>query len=139
MITLHYKVIKTITQYKQYCNELEELVTLKKKTKQQTEIIDLLTLLIEKWDEEHNTFAKADPIELLRYLMAENNLRSVDLAQLLDSSTSLISDILNYRRGLSKEMIRKLSERFKVTQALFNRPYKLVSADRAASKTAGVS
>ncbi len=136
MIQLPYKIIKTINQYKQYCNELEALVMLKKKTKDQHELIDLLTLLIEKWDEVHNPLAESDPIELLRYLMNENKLRSVDLAKLLESSPSLISDILNYRRGLSKEMIRKLSERFEVNQELFNRPYQLVTLDSLRLKSA---
>ncbi|MES2328837.1 MAG: helix-turn-helix domain-containing protein [Bacteroidota bacterium] len=124
---LHYKVIKTETQYNQYCNVLEEFVALKKKTREQKDVIELLTLLIETWDEAHDTFGDSDPVELLRYLMDENKLKSVDLSKLLDISTSLVSDILNYRRGLSKDIIRKLSERFKVSQEIFNRPYKLIS------------
>src|SRR6185437_9950246 len=127
METIPYKVIKTKKQYFQYCKTLEELVVLKTKNKEQKDTIELLTLLIEKWDEQHNTFADADPIELLRYLMGENKLKSVDMATLLGVSKSLFSDILNYRRGLSKEVIRKLSERFKVSQELFNKTYKLVT------------
>jgi HTH-type transcriptional regulator / antitoxin HigA len=127
MNTLPYTVIKTENQYNDYCKTLEELVTLKHKSKAQQDTVDLLTLLIEKWDEEHNTFSDADPIELLRYLMDENKLKGVGLAKLLGVSTSLVSDILNYRRGLSKDIIRKLAERFKVNQTLFNRPYKLIS------------
>jgi len=127
MTTLQYTIIKTKSQYNQYCKTLEELVTLTKKTRQQHDMIDLLTLLIEKWDEAHTTFTDADPIELLRYLMDENKLKSVDLATELAISTSLVSDILHYRRGLSKEMIRKLSDRFAVGQELFNKPYKLFS------------
>lgn len=138
MSTLQYKVIKTETQYNQYCKALEELVILKKKNKEQKDLIDLLTLLIEKWDDAHNTFGETNPIELLRYLMDENKLKSVDLAGVLDISTSLVSDILNYRRGLSKDIIRKLSERFKVSQELFNRPYKLVSPVNSHLKDASV-
>jgi len=127
MNTLPYTVIKTENQYNDYCKTLEELVTLKQKSKAQQDTVDLLTLLIEKWDEEHNTFSDTDPIELLRYLMDESKLKGVDLAKLLGVSTSLVSDILHYRRGLSKDIIRKLAERFKVNQTLFNRPYKLIS------------
>lgn len=138
MEALQYTVIKSETQYIQYCQLLEKLVMFKKKSKQQEDTIDLLTLLIEKWDEEHNTFTDADPIELLRYLMNENKLKSVDLAKLLAISPSLVSDILNYRRGLSKEIIRKLSERFKVSQELFNKSYKLVSPVNSHLKDASV-
>ena len=103
METIPYKVIKTKKQYFQYCKTLEELVVLKTKNKEQKDTIELLTLLIEKWDEQHNTFTDADPIELLRYLMDENKLKSVDMATRLGVSKSLFSDILNYRRGLSKK------------------------------------
>lgn len=138
MNSLQFKVIKTKGQYTRYCKALEYLVMLKKKTREQRDVLDLLTLLIEKWDEEHNTFSDAGPIELLRYLMDENKLKSVDLSKLLAISTSLVSDILNYRRGLSKDIIRKLSERFKVSQELFNRPYKLISPDNQHLKNAGI-
>ncbi|MFL9485069.1 type II toxin-antitoxin system HigA family antitoxin [Chitinophagaceae bacterium LWZ2-11] len=127
MNVLLYKIIKTETQYNQYCNELEALLMLKKKSKYQQDLIDLLTLLIEKWDEEHNTFSDVGPVELLRYLMNENNYKSVDLAKTLFISPSLVSDILNYRRSLSKEIIRKLADLFKVSQELFNKPYELLS------------
>jgi HTH-type transcriptional regulator/antitoxin HigA len=128
METLQYKVIKTGQQYKAYCNQLEELVMTKRKTRSDQDAIDLLTLLIEKWDEEHNTFSDADPVELLQYLMKENKVKAVDLALDLEISKSLISDIMHYRRRLSREMIRKLGERFKVSQELFNKPYKLDTA-----------
>jgi HTH-type transcriptional regulator/antitoxin HigA len=120
-----YKVIKSTTQYKDYCNLLECLVMAKRKTRAQQDTIELLTLLIEKWDEAHNSFSKADPVELLAYLMKENKLRATALAAELEFSKSLLSDILHYRRGFSREIIRKLSARFKVSQELFNRPYKL--------------
>lgn len=134
MEKLPYKIIKSKRQYYTYCNQLEELVMLRKKNKDQKDAIELLTLLIEKWDEEHSTLTQSDPIELLCYLMAENKLKSVTLAKILKTSPSLVSDILNYRRGLSKEMIRKLSNHFKVSQELFNRPYKLVSNVNTRSK-----
>jgi HTH-type transcriptional regulator / antitoxin HigA len=138
MDALPYKVIKTKKQYYQYCKTLEELVVLKTKNRDQKDAVELLTLLIEKWDEDHNTFSEANPIELLRYLMEENKLRSVDMAALLGVSKSLFSDILNYRRGLSKDVIRKLSERFKVSQELFNKTYKLVTPLNARLKDASV-
>lgn len=135
---LQYKVIKNPTQYREYCGLLEELVLIKKKSRQQLDTIELLTLLIEKWDEEHNTFPDADPVELLEYLMKENKVRSIELAKDLEVSKSLVSDILHYRRGLSREIIRKLANRFKVSQELFNKPYKLVSPVNSRLKNASV-
>jgi len=138
MEALQYKVIKTINQYNEYCNLLEEVAMIKKKSRQQQDTIELLTLLIEKWDEEHNTFSDADPVELLNYLMKENNLKAVNLAKELEVSKSLVSDILHYRRGLSRDIIRKLANRFKVSQELFNKPYKLISSVNSHLKDASV-
>lgn len=125
METLKFTIIKNKEQYNKYCNILEDLVTQDRKEVQDE--IDLLTLLIEKWDNEHNTFNDSDPIELLKSLMEEHNLKAKDLADILDLSKGTISKILNYQKGLSKETIRKLSDYFKLSQETFNRPYKLIN------------
>jgi len=129
METLKYKIIKSKKQYFEYCNTLEQLLDLKKKSKEIKDEIELLTLLIEKWDKEHNSFSDANPIELLQYLMKENNLKAKDLATILDLSKGMVSEILNYNKGMSKEVIRKLAEHFKMSQDAFNKPY-LLSIDR---------
>jgi len=123
MNSLKYTVIKTEEQYDAYCKILEDLVI--QDNEDLHEEIDLLTLLIEKWDQEHHTFEDLDPVELLKVLMEENRLRSKDLVEILDLSKGTISKILNYHKGLSKETIRKLAEYFKVSQEAFNRPYQL--------------
>ena len=125
METLQYKIIKTDAQYNRYCNALEALVDSGKKNKAVQDEIELLTLLIEKYDEEHNTFDDADPIELLKSLMKDHKMKAVDLAKLLNVSEGLVSDMLKYKKGLSKDTIRILSERFKLNQDAFNRPYEL--------------
>ena len=125
MITLKYTIIKTIEQYNTYCNILEELI-LRGDRKAKDEV-ELLTLLIEKWDNEHNTFDDLDPIELLKVLMDEHGLLAKDLVDILILSKGTISKILNYHKGLSKETIRKLSDYFKVNQEAFNRSYKLIN------------
>ena len=136
MEVLQYKIIKTEAQYWEYCNRLEELVM--QESNDPEEEIDLLTLLIEKWDEEHDTLGKSDPVEALKYLMAEHQLKSNALADLLGVSKGFISEILSYKKGFSKENIRKLAKHFKVKQELFNRPYKLKSAANAHLKNASV-
>lgn len=138
METLKYKIIKTNTQYNKYCDQLEELVDKGKNVKAIQEEIELLTFLIEKYDAEHNTFDDNDPIELLKYLMNEHKMKSVDLADLLKVSTGLVSDMLNYKKGLSKETIRILSQRFKLNQEAFNRPSKLKSEYNSHLRNASV-
>ena len=123
METLKYKVIKTHGQYKEYCCFLEEKIG--KSDSETQDEIELLTLLIWKWDQDHNSFEDVNPIELLRSLMEEHKLKSKDLVEILGVSKGLVSDILNYKKGLSKEIIRTLSSHFSLSQEAFNRPYKL--------------
>jgi HTH-type transcriptional regulator / antitoxin HigA len=125
MESLKYRIIKTQEQYDMYCNLLEDLLI--QGNVNLSDEIELLTLLIEKWDKEHNSFYELDPVQLIKALMDENGLRSKDLIHVLDLSKGTISKILSYQKGLSKESIRKLSDYFKVTQEAFNRPYKLVN------------
>ena len=125
MGTLKYTVIKDIEQYKKYCDILEELIL--QDVKDANDEVELLSLLIEKWDNEHNTFNDSDPIELLGALMEEHKLRAKDLVDILDLSKGTISKILNHQKGLSKDTIRKLSDYFKISQEAFNRPYKLIN------------
>ena len=133
-----YKIIKSNEQYNQYCNELEHLLIANTLSAEEEDTVDLLTLLIEKWDEEHNTFADVGPITLLKYLLSENDLKPVDLAAILQIRKGLVSEILNYKKGLSKEVIRKLADYFKLNQSAFNRPYKLVSPLNSHLRNSGV-
>ena len=125
MGTLKFTIIKSKEQYDKYCNILENLIVFDDKKSQDE--IDLLTLLIGKWDSEHNTFSDSDPIEILKSLMTEHNLKAKDLVDILGLSKGTISKIINYHKGLSKDTIRKLSEYFKVSQETFNRPYRLIN------------
>ena len=83
---MKYKIIKTKSQYKTYCKMLEELVYKAPKSKLIKEEIALLTLLIEKWDEEHSPFTDKNPIALIQALMEANNLKSKDLVKILGVS-----------------------------------------------------
>lgn len=126
METLKYKVITGIGQYKKYCNTLEELVFSGAKDKNTKDEIALLTLLIEKWDADHLSTTDLDPIQLLQSFMDEQGMKAKDLVDLLEVSKGYVSDILHYKKGLSKDVIRKLATHFKVSQEAFNRPYALV-------------
>ena len=125
MMALKYKVIKTKAQYREYTDILEQLVFSDIKDRNTNDEIDLLTLLIEKWDAAHNTFSDLDPIQLLHSLMEDHQMKATDLVQMLGVSKGYVSDILHYKKGLSKEVIRKLSAHFKVAHEAFNRYYKL--------------
>ncbi|MBK7965768.1 MAG: helix-turn-helix domain-containing protein [Bacteroidetes bacterium] len=135
-IKLKYTVIKTREQYDEYCSMLEDLVDMDSDDESIVDEIDLLTALIETYDREHTIFNELDPVELLSSLMAVRNMKATELAQHLNTSRGNLSDILNYKRALSKDMIRKLSSLFKLSQEAFNRQYKLIeSVSSAKSKS----
>lgn len=68
--------------------------------------------------------------------MQDHKIKAVELAKTLKISKGHMSDILNYRRGISKGIVRKLAERFKTQQEMFNRPYHLKTARKKTKKKA---
>lgn len=122
---LKYTIIKTKSQYDDYCKQLEILLAQDITNDLQDEI-DLVTLFIEKYDGHNNTSQESDPISLLRSFMSDHHLKPQDITTILGISKRYVSDILNYKKGLSKEVIRKLADHFRVRQEGFNRPYKLM-------------
>jgi HTH-type transcriptional regulator/antitoxin HigA len=130
MITpIKYRVIDSDTLYENYCDVLEKLVFSSPITPEIQDEINLLTLLIETYDKQKSHFRNLDPVQLLKSLMAEHHLKAVDLARKLQVSEGLISDILKYKKGMSKKTIRAIAELFKMQQEAFNRNYGLVSTN----------
>lgn len=99
----------------------------KKPTKEIEDELELLELLIDNWEKDNLKNDESDPIELLKFLIENHNMERSDLIKLLGISKGALSQILSYKKGLSKNVIRKLSERFKVSQEAFNRPYLIKS------------
>jgi HTH-type transcriptional regulator/antitoxin HigA len=123
--SLLYTVIKSPAQYRKYVSRLEELDNIKPGKERHRDEIDLLLLLIKTWDQEHNTFSDVDPIMLIRALMEERQIKASHIAAASGYSKGLISDILNYKKGMSKELIRFFAGYFKLSQESLNRPYDL--------------
>ena len=85
----------------------------------------MLTLLIETYDRQKNPLPELDPVQFLKLLMKDHKLKAIDIAKLLNVSEGLVSDMLKYKKGFSKESIRILADRFKMRQEAFNKPYEL--------------
>ena len=131
---MKYKRIYEIDRYTEYCNIYEKLTM--KNSDKYLEEIDLLELLIEDYDNRSiaSIGIKEDmnPVEILQYLMDENGLSKAELARQLKVSRQLITEILNYKRNISKKMITKLSERFCMQHTAFSREYDLKGKQKAA-------
>lgn len=130
---MKYKRIYTIEQYNEYCNVYERLIM--NDSDKYIDEIDLLELLIEDYDnrtiESNGIKEDMNPVEILQYLMDENKLSKAELARQLNVSRQLITEIINYKRNISKKMITKLSDRFNMQHTAFSRAYDL-KGNRAA-------
>jgi len=83
-------IIKSVKQYKEYCDVLEKLLEKGGNSKDVQDEIELLTLLIERWDTEHTTLNEVDPIELLYSLMHNQKMKAKDLVEILGVSKGLV-------------------------------------------------
>jgi HTH-type transcriptional regulator / antitoxin HigA len=98
---------------------LETLLRKKKRTAEEKRLAELLTLLIEEYEEKPFALRhRAEPVDILRDLMDANGLRQVDLLDVFGTA-SVASEVLSGKRDLSKAHISKLSQRFHVSPALF--------------------
>jgi HTH-type transcriptional regulator/antitoxin HigA len=79
---------------------------------------ELLTLLIEDFEEKHYALTAASPLDVLNELMVANNLKQKDLLDVF-GTPSIASEVLGGKRRLNTEHIRKLSRRFKVSPEVF--------------------
>jgi HTH-type transcriptional regulator/antitoxin HigA len=113
------RVIRTEAQNDSYVNALYELELRQKKwSADEAELADLLTLLIEDFEEKHYALPKASPLEVIGFLMEEHGLKQKDLADVF-GTPSIVSEVLRGKRELNKEQIRRLSERFGVSPEMF--------------------
>lgn len=122
---LKYEVIKSKSQYLEYNKVLRKLW--ENPNSNNLAERELLELLIETWEKKKSTRSKSDPVQLIKFLMNNHGISRQDLMEILNIQKGTLSKILNYKCGLSKDIIRKLSEHFKVSQDAFNRPYKIES------------
>jgi antitoxin component HigA of HigAB toxin-antitoxin module len=96
------------------------LAVLDRRTRDQDEYLESLSLLMEYYENTHSPISKSDltQAEVLKYLMDANEMSESDLGWLL-GERSLGNAILFGRRALSKSNIRTLADRFKVSTDLF--------------------
>jgi len=112
------EVVHGERQNQEYITTLEELTAKRKVTPGEKKLIQLLTVLVEEYESRHYPVPAAGPLDVIRHLMNEHKLRQKDLTDVFGTE-SIVSDVLNGKRELTKDHIRKLSERFNVSPALF--------------------
>jgi HTH-type transcriptional regulator/antitoxin HigA len=85
---------------------------------EESELADLLTLLIEDFEDRNYELPKSSPLETIEFLMDQHGLKQKDLLDVF-GTRSIVSEVMNGKRELNKEHIRRLSERFHVSPELF--------------------
>jgi HTH-type transcriptional regulator/antitoxin HigA len=79
--------------------------------------LEILGIVIENYEAEHHQWDEASGVNVLQYLMQEHDLNQEDLSEI--GSQGVVSEILNGKRQLNVNQIKKLGERFHVSPAVF--------------------
>jgi HTH-type transcriptional regulator/antitoxin HigA len=112
-------VIRSEAENERYIAMLEELDSKgNRMTTAERRMAELLTLLIEDFEEKHYALKVASPIEMLNELMQANNLKQKDMVDIF-GTPSIVSEVLHGKRQLTTGHIRRLSRRFHVSPEVF--------------------
>jgi HTH-type transcriptional regulator / antitoxin HigA len=112
------RLIHSDEELAKYTEELFKLTAKARRTSAEEEAINLLTLLIERYESERYPVPDAEPAEVLRFLLEQNGLSQRDIAPELGSE-STVSLVLAGKRRLNRNHIARLSRRFHVSPSVF--------------------
>jgi len=103
---MNIKPIKSEKDYSDTLLKIETLMNAKPNTPQMDEL-EILTTLVEVYEEQFHKIEAPDPIEAIKFRMEQENLKQKDLVAIVGSK-SRVSEVLNRKRKLTIEMIRNL-------------------------------
>lgn len=100
------KPIKTKKDYEAALSQIEKHFDAKPNTPE-GDFLDVLATLVEVYEERHFPIKDPDPVDAINYFLESRGLERKDLENYLGSRAK-VSEVLNRKRGLSLNMIRKL-------------------------------
>lgn len=112
------RLIRNDKELGQYTRTLFELTAKPNPTRAEREAIDLITLLVDRYESEKYPIPDAEPVDVLRFLLDSNGLTQRDIAPELGSEAT-VSLVLSGKRQLNRDHIARLSCRFRVSPAVF--------------------
>jgi HTH-type transcriptional regulator/antitoxin HigA len=112
------RLIHTDEELAVYTDALFELTAKANLTLEEEEAVELLTVLVERYEAEHHPIPDAEPADVLRFLLEQNGLSQRDIAPEMGSE-STVSLVLSGKRKLNRDHIARLSRRFNVSPAVF--------------------
>jgi HTH-type transcriptional regulator / antitoxin HigA len=86
--------------------------------------LDILATLIDAYEAEHDPMDPPDPIEAIKFRMEQQGLTRKDLEPIIGTRTR-VAEVLNRKRGLSIDMIRRLHDRLGISADVLIRPSRL--------------
>jgi HTH-type transcriptional regulator / antitoxin HigA len=107
------RVIHTDAELETYTEALFQLTALESPTPSEEDVIELLTLLIERYEREHFPIPAADAQAVVRFLLEQQHLTQRDLIPQFGTE-SAASMFLAGKRKLTLEPVKRLSERFRL-------------------------
>lgn len=113
---MNIKPIKTDKEYEEALQKLEKIFDAKPNTKEGDEA-EILSILIEDYEDRHFPIEAPDPIEAIRIRMEEMDLKQKDFVELIGSK-SKISEVLNRKKKLSLDMIRVFEKKLNLSASL---------------------
>lgn len=120
---MNIKPIKTETDYRKALERLDEIFDSKIGTIESDEA-EILALLIDEYEKKKYPIEAPDPIEAIKIRMEEMQLKQVDLIEAIGGK-SRVSEVLNRKRKLTVEMIRKLTRRLNLSSDILINDYQL--------------
>jgi HTH-type transcriptional regulator/antitoxin HigA len=117
------KPIKTESDYRVALNRMEEIFDAAIGTEESDEA-DILGMLVDEYEKKHYPIDPPDPIEAIKIRMDEMHLKQLDLVNVIGGK-SRVSEILNRKRKLTVEMIRKLTTRLNISPGVLIKDYQL--------------
>ena len=112
------RIIRNDRELEEYTQTLFHLTAKKRPTRDEGEAIELLTLLIEKYEAEQYQIPASDPVEVLKFLMESHGLNQKDLTPEFGAE-STVSLVLSGKRQMNRDHIAALAKRFTVSPAVF--------------------
>jgi HTH-type transcriptional regulator / antitoxin HigA len=100
--------IRSEKDYNKALEKLEGIFDAKSGTKDGDEL-EILSILIDKYENEHFPIGMPDPVEAIKFRMEQMGMKQKDLIALIGFK-SRVSEILNRKRKLTLDMVRKLSK-----------------------------
>ncbi len=118
------KPIKTEKDYENALAEIERLFDAKLGTVE-ADRLEILTTLVEAYENQHYSIPLPDPVEAIKYYLESRGLTRRDLEIYL-GSRARVSEILNRKRPLSLEMIRRLHDGLGIPAEVLIQPYEMI-------------